>query len=67
MPNKWNVLKVMMIGVICSPIMLIGSSLLRGEAIPTQPAELVGLIIGGMVGGALLFGIVALIRNAFVR
>lgn len=67
MNGKWDVKKVMLIGVGVSPLFLIGSSLLNGEQLPTNPSELIGLVLGGMIGGALLFGLIAVIRNLFSR
>lgn len=68
--HKWNPIKAAAIGVVVSPLGLMAQMLMGNTAVP-NPADnagyYVGLIVGGMIGGALLFGLVAVLRNALVR
>jgi len=40
---------------------------LGGEHIGSNAAEVIGSITGGMGGGAAMFGLVAVVRNFFVK
>jgi hypothetical protein len=67
MPKQWNVLRLSGIGFICGAIVSTARELFEKNATALDPAYLIGLVIGGGIGGAILFAIVASVRNFFSR
>lgn len=65
--NEWNVRRVMMIGALAG---LAVTALQMTGAAPQGAegtANLIGQFLGAAIGGALMFGLVAWIRNAAGR
>jgi hypothetical protein len=67
MPTKWNVIRLSGIGFLCGAVFSPTRELLENGGVLPEPAYLIGLIIGGGIGGAILFAVVATIRNFFVK
>ena len=65
MAQKWNTITAARNGAI-SGTLYVGALLVAGGA-PGGAAHILGQLLGGSVGGALVFGFMALARNAFVR
>ena len=69
---KWNVLRLMTYGFAIGAVLALFQTLMeQGKAMnfsnPEVIANLVGTAIGGAVGGALIIGAIALVRNLFAR
>lgn len=64
--NKWNAVKALLYGV-CYGIGLIAFKDFQGDDIGRGFTEIGARYIGGAIGGAALFGFVAVIRNFFVK
>ncbi len=72
LPTKWNVIRATLIGFFCGAAYSVVNAALNSEVVATlQGSELaaryVGNAIGGGFGGGLLFGLTAVIRNAFAK
>ncbi|MGJ3259839.1 MAG: hypothetical protein ACFE0S_09570 [Rhodospirillales bacterium] len=65
--EKWNVRKAALYGAALSMPYLLGRAWMIDEALPQNWLELTSYAVGGLVGGAFLFAIVAAVRNLFVR
>jgi hypothetical protein len=65
-PKKWNVRNVMSWGVIVGPAILYLNAYLFGTAAEFEETDPIVYVIGGAVGGALVFTAIAAIRNAVV-
>ena len=65
--GKWNVLKAMWYGAIAGAPILLARSVMLGEDLPIDLEALFFFAAGGVVGGILLFGVVAGVRNLFVK
>ena len=70
--KQWNVWKVILIGAVVGFLWALYKLLtedyeIRFGTLPKnqQPFAAIGSVIGGTVGGAFFFGLVALIRNYF--
>jgi len=72
--QKWNPVKAAAIGAVVSPLAL-AAQMLMGNTGASGPsgggaenlANYIGLVAGGMIGGALLFGLVAVLRNSLIK
>lgn len=62
---KWSIRNASIWGATLGVAYILATTLYRGA--PRLPAEWVGLLIGGAIGGVILFVVVAAIRNAFAR
>lgn len=60
-PKAWSMSTSLINGAVCGAIY--GAIQLFLDPVAARPSEMVGFAVGTAVGGALLFGIVALIRN----
>lgn len=64
MSNRWNVMKAIVWGFFLGPALSLLQVLLgNAEPPPETYGEWAGTLIGGAIGGAALFGMVAGIRN----
>ncbi len=64
--DKWNISKALVLGAAIGFAYTTVSQVTQGLSV-ANIGELIGLAIGGATGGALLFGVVTLVRNAFVK
>lgn len=62
---KWSIRNASIWGATLGVAYISATTLYRG--VPRLPAEWIGLLIGGAMGGIILFAIVAAIRNYFAR
>ena len=65
--EKTNVRRAAYYGAALGIPLLILRGLVFGERLPTDSAELIGFLIGGALGGAILFAGAATVRNLFVK
>lgn len=64
MPMKKRSLgKAALLGFVLGPVILVLKPYVLGGHLPRDPAELTGYLIGGALFGAIVFPIVAVIRN----
>jgi hypothetical protein len=61
--SKWNPIKSLVYGALAGVSLTILSGI-TGEHIGSNSSEVMGSLLGASIGGAALFGIVAVIRNA---
>lgn len=64
--EKWSLKKAAIWGAVISPLGLLAQSFLGNAGATGGGPEFVGYILGGMIGGAFLFCLVAALRNLFV-
>lgn len=65
--HKWRVGRAAAYGAVLGVPILYARGYLLGDAPPHDTTELVGYLVGGILGGALLFALAAAARNLFVR
>lgn len=63
--GAWNVSKVAAIGAVVGLVYAMGKAAIGHPGAPLEYYG--GTIVGGVIGGAVLFGLAALVRNLFVR
>lgn len=66
-PSKWNVAKVALWGALASPPLLAARLAATGDPLPSDTSQLIGFLIGGVIAGAILFAVMAVIRNYSLR
>lgn len=66
MVQKWKTGRVALAGAVAGMVYAAAQGA-TGASAPQGGAHLVGLVAGGAIGGALIFGVVAVIRNAAGR
>ncbi len=65
--KAWNTIKAAKIGAMFGIPGLFIQNMIHSESFPVETTELIGFIIGGIIGGALLFSGVAALRNFWLR
>lgn len=60
-PKPWSMSNAFIYGAVFGAIYI--AIKLTLDPVGTRPAEMVGMGVGGAIGGAMLFGLVAWIRN----
>lgn len=63
--SKWNMNKALILGAACGGVYTIATLII--EDVGSTAAYQMGRVIGGLIGGAFLFGLVTALRNAFVK
>lgn len=63
--NRWSLRRAAAFGAVLSPVGLIAQNAIGNASFNGGTAHIIGIGIGGAVGGAILFMLVASIRNAF--
>lgn len=66
-PKKWNVRNVMSWGVVLGPAVLYGHDYVFGTAQGVDDPDFMAYLIGGAIGGALVFTAIAVIHNALKK
>jgi len=64
--KQWNAVRALMYGAIVGALFTLVDAF-GGEHIGSNAEEVIGSITGGMLGGAAMFGLVAVVRNFFVK
>lgn len=62
---RWNLLRAALYGCIAGGVVSVFDLMQDGRAYPVE--YWIGALIGGMVGGAVLFGLIAGLRNLVLR
>lgn len=66
--RKWSLTKAAIYGAALGiPLLLVRDVLLAENNFSGDTAYIVGVLIGSVIGGVILFVVVAAIRNLFVR
>lgn len=60
-PKPWSMSNAFIYGAVFGAIYI--AIKLTIDPVATRPAEMVGMGVGGAIGGAMLFGLIAWIRN----
>lgn len=64
--GKWSVWKAALYGAGLGALIVLVRLYLLGETLPQDPAEATGYFAGSILGGALVFALIAVVRNVVV-
>lgn len=62
---RWNLLRAALYGAICGVVYSLFTVWQDGRAYPVE--YWIGVMLGGVIGGAVIFGLVAGLRNLVMR
>lgn len=65
--EKWNLTSAAKYGAVASPLLMLAQVLIGNARLSGPASYMVGELIGMVLGGVLLFVVVAYTRNLFVR
>jgi hypothetical protein len=65
--KKWSLGTAAQWGAVFGPAPVMVKVIASDELWPERPVEMIGYLIGSVIGGALVFILVAAVRNVFAR